>query len=319
MSKEAVLFVNTKSRRGRLWFKEACDTLPKMGITLHQAIALKDPSRLPDLVKREIECKTPLILVGGGDGSLSAAAKYFVGKEAILGVLPFGTGNQFARDLHIDTNVQAACKVIAEGKVMPIDVGTVGDNIFLTVTTTGITSQIAHSLTPDTKRRYGIFAYAFAVRQALARTRPFVATIETPDETFHCKTVQVVVGNGRFHAGPFLLSPEAAINDGFLNGYALTDTSRMGLLRFALAMLSGTQKNAQGVKMFRAKSVKLKTTPSRKVIVDGEELLKTPIEMGLRRRAIRVMVPQEFQPEREAAAALEQENLPETEKTSLSP
>ena len=307
MSESAVLIVNTKSRRGKLWFKQACETLPKMGVSLREAVALKDPSRLPALVEREIACGAERVIVGGGDGTLSAAAKHFLGKETIFGVLPFGTGNQFARDLHIATNVEAACRVIAEGKIMPIDVGTVGEDIFLTVTTAGITTQIARSLTPDTKKRYGIFAYAFAVRQALYKTQPFTAHIETPDETFDCRTVQVVIGNGRYHAGPFLLSAKAAINDGFLNGYALTDTSRLGLVRFALAMMSGRQEQAPGVHLFRAKSVKLATTPVQKVIVDGEELTKTPITIGQKLAAIRVMVPQDFNPEQEVEAVVRQE------------
>ena len=315
MSDKAVLIVNTKSRRGKLWFQRACETLPRLGVPLREAIALKDPSKLPELVRREIARKTERIIVGGGDGSLSAAAKHFLDKETIMGVLPFGTGNQFARDLHIDVNVEAACKVIAEGKVMPIDVGTVGDKIFLTVTTTGITTQIAHSLTPETKRRFGIFAYAFAVRQALYKTKVFTAHITTPDETFDCRTVQVVVGNGRYHAGPFLIAPEAMINDGFLNGYAITDTSRLGLVKFAIAMMSGKQNHLQGVHMFRATSVQLATTPMQKVIVDGEEALQTPISIGLKRKAIRVMVPQDFQPEKEVEEAMKQEKERNPENT----
>src|SRR5262249_34344091 len=123
----------------------------------------------------------PLIVVGGGDGTLRSVARAFVGSRSTLGVLPLGTGNQFARDLGIDVEIEAACRILTDGKAAAIDLGTAGDDYFLTVATVGLSTHIAADLTGGEKRRFGLFSYAIALLRALRRLQPFRATLTMPE------------------------------------------------------------------------------------------------------------------------------------------
>jgi diacylglycerol kinase (ATP) len=292
--KHAVVIVNTHSRRGKEWYPQVLETLPKHGIVIEKAIPLKDPKRLVQVTKEAIAAGIPLVVVGGGDGTLGSVARHFIGSKSVLGVLPLGTGNQFARDLCIRVDVEAACEVIGAGKVEGVDVGFAGNDHFLTVATAGLTTLIAQQLTENAKRRFGRFVYVFALMRAIRHLVPFHAKLVTPERTLDFDTIQVVIGNGRFHAGPFPLAPDAAITTGNLVVYALATRSRLELLRFALYLPGGHQGDLVEVPTFHTTGGLLTTTPIQKVTVDGEIVEKTPMAFGVRPRALQVMVPQDF-------------------------
>lgn len=292
--KRAIVIVNTHSRRGREWYPKVLATLPKHGIVIEKAIPLKDPKRLIQVTKEAIAAGAPLVIVGGGDGTLGSVARHFIGSRSVLGVLPLGTGNQFARDLCIHADVETACEVISAGKVAGVDVGFAGSDHFLTVATAGLTTLIAQELTENAKRRLGRFVYLFALFRAIRRLVPFHAKLVTPEQTLEFDTIQVVIGNGRFHAGPFPLAPDATITNGKLIVYALATRSRMELLRFAIHLPGGHQGDLVEVPTFHTTGGTLTTSPIQKVTVDGEIVEKTPLTFGIRPRALQVMVPQDF-------------------------
>jgi diacylglycerol kinase (ATP) len=291
---EAVLIVNTRSRLGQEQYVQVQRILRDAGVNLTQSCEFR---RMDALIAKTKEVTTkgvPLIIIGGGDGTLSAVARCFVGSRSTLGVVPLGTGNQFARDLGIATEMEIACKVLIEGKPAEVDLGIAGENYFLNVATVGLTTRIAEELTVESKRRLGRFVYALALAQAMRKVRPFCATLSMPDGERTFNTLQIVIGNGRFHAGPFPLSPEATITDGKLSGYALATTSRWALLKCALRLPGGHQVELEDVTAFSTPEVTLQTSPPQRVTVDGEILFRTPIHLGIAPKALRVMVPQDF-------------------------
>lgn len=294
-SSRAALIVNTRSRRGRAWYRQAESCLRDSGIDLVQAIATRDARRVISETALAVQNRLPLVVVGGGDGTLSAVARHFIGSKSVLGVLPLGTGNQFARDLCIPTDVDAACEIITGGEVSCVDVGTIGDDYFLNVATVGLTTRIVENLTVDAKRKLGRLVYLFALTRALRRSRPFNVKLTTDQETNEYRTLQVVVGNGRFHAGPFPLAPEARITDGKLVVYVLNSTSRMGLLRFALRLPGGHHVDLEEVPAFWTTQGRIETAPVERVTVDGEIEFRTPVDFGIAEKAIRVMTPPGFE------------------------
>jgi len=290
---DAVLIVNTKSRRGRDLFSTAKSILEAEGIHLIHAWAINRPKEVLTKTREAVTQGIPLVIVGGGDGTLSEVVGSFIGSGSILGVLPLGTGNEFARDLGIDPDVKTACHVLISGRVMEVDVGRVDDSYFLNVATVGLTTRIAEGLRSDEKKRFGRLAYVFALARALTRVRPFRVMLTLPDGVHSFETLQVVVGNGRYHAGPFPLAPNATITDGTLTAYAVATTSRWGLLRFALKLPGGHHVDLDEVPAFTAASMKLETTPSQRVVADGEIKYRTPISFGIAPKSLRVMAPPE--------------------------
>lgn len=293
-SKEATLIVNARSRRGREWFPLVKERLEKEGFSLKEAHHFKDPQQIGPTVERNVKDKVPLIIVGGGDGTFSAVAKHFIGSESVLGVLPLGTGNSLARDLGIAAEVDAACDVLLSGKVVKIDLGVINDEIFVNVATIGLTTGIAQALTDDAKKRLGRFVYAVAICKAFMGLKPFEVTIETQERKETLRTLQVVIGSGKFHAGPFPLSPDASITDGKLRLYALDSCSRFALFKYAVNLPGGQFTKLSEIESFAAKGGKITTRPAKRVTVDGEVKLSTPFTFGIKHEAIQVMVPADF-------------------------
>ncbi|MEA2553230.1 MAG: hypothetical protein QOJ65_1406 [Fimbriimonadaceae bacterium] len=291
----AVLYANARSRRGQQWFAEAVEYLRKEELELKEATLMRDPAKLDQAVEKAVKGGVPMVIVGGGDGTLSGVAKHFVGSDATLGILPLGTGNAFARDLMIPANLPAACSVISRGKTREVDLGFVQDKYFVNVVTVGLTARIATELTNEAKRRFGRAAYLFAMARALQRVEPFHVKITTPEQTLEFDTLQVVIGNGRFHAGPFPLAPDASITEGRLSGYALATTSKGSFFRLAWKLHAGRQCELPEVYAISTVGGRLETSPVRKVVVDGEIEGTTPFDFRVAPKAIRVRVPEEFE------------------------
>jgi diacylglycerol kinase (ATP) len=290
----AALFVNAKSRRGEELFTLARQQLKDRGLHLVEASSFTHNGDLQEAVKRQIDAGTPLIITGGGDGTMSSVAHLFAHQKAVLGVLPLGTGNAFARDLGLNGELDHACEAIVNGKVASVDMGLIGDRQFLNVATVGLTTLIACGLNPHLKRAFGKAVYVVSILGALSRLQPFMVKLQLPDglESFEC--LQLVIGNGRFHAGPFPISPDATITGGFLAVYALATKNRSSFVRFALHMVNGTHVGLSDVKYFRVQSGILDTAPSQEITVDGEICFRTPRSFSMAERALHVVVPQEF-------------------------
>lgn len=289
----AALIVNGKSRRGREWFAQTENALREAGINLTLSKLVKDPRQMSSLVIDSIAKGTPLVCVGGGDGTFSAVAQHFIGKESILGVLPLGTGNSLARDLGINANVDEAVKTMTEGKVEHIDLGKVNDEYFVNVATIGLTTRIAEGLDDTAKKRFGRAAYLFAIIKAVASASPFRVDLTVDGERHSFRSPQIVVGSGRYHGGPFPVTPEASIESGKLAGYVLTSTKRWVLFKYAINLWLKRQTQMPEVFPFAATSLTIRTSPTKRITIDGEIKIRTPGEFKILPAAIKVMVPNE--------------------------
>ncbi|MBC8066606.1 MAG: YegS/Rv2252/BmrU family lipid kinase [Chlorobia bacterium] len=293
MSQTAALIVNGKSRRGREWFAQAENALKEAGIELSISKLLKDPRQISPIVKDAIAKNTPLVCVGGGDGTFSAVAQHFIGKESILGVLPLGTGNSLARDLGINANVEEAVKTVIEGRVEHIDLGKVNNEYFVNVATIGLTTRIAEGLDDAAKKRFGRAVYLFAIIKAVASASPFRVSLTIEGKEHSFRSFQVVVGSGRYHGGPFPVTPEASIESGKLAGYVLTSTRRSVLLKYGINLWLKRQTEMPEVFQFEAETLMIKTIPVKRITIDGEIKIRTPGEFKILPAAIKVMAPNE--------------------------
>jgi len=294
LNTKAVLLVNTHSRRGKDWYEQAKVHLKEAGVHLVDSQEFQKVDKLQHAVKKAVAAKTPLVIIGGGDGTFSATAKYFVDSESTLGVLPLGTGNAFARDLGIVADVATATKTIASGRVTNVDLGYAYDDYFLNVASIGLTTRIAAALTDPMKHKYGRFVYVVALVKAMATVQPFQVKLETENGTEEFETMLAVIGNGRYHAGPFRLSETASITEGKLSFYALATARKSAFIRFGLALATGRQGHLPEVRTQETTGGTITTTPSKKVTVDGEIYAQTPMKFKIVPKALRVLVPPEF-------------------------
>jgi diacylglycerol kinase (ATP) len=302
-SRRAALIVNTRSRSGERTFFQALDRLQEMGVTLGPTYAVRDPVRLPETVRAVLDDGSgyELLILGGGDGSVSSVVDFLAHHHVTLGLLPLGTANDFARTLGIPSDIEGACRAIAGGKVVDVDLGLAGDNYYVNVASVGLGVEATRALSPWMKKSVGPLAYPAAAIKAFLKHEPFSARLTFPDDDHepveHERLLQVAVGNGRFYGGGMVVSPQSGIDDRRLDVYAIELGRHRDLFGVARYLKSGDFIRSEAVSQYRTERVRLETEPDLAVNIDGELVTRTPQEFSVAHNALKVLVP----PESEAA------------------
>jgi diacylglycerol kinase (ATP) len=291
MSRRALLIVNSKSRSGAAQREMAMDRLEAHGIeTVHLECSRREDLS-PLIVKnaKDVDCA----IVGGGDGTLNAAAFGVIESGLPLGILPLGTANDLARTLGIPFDLDGAAQVIADGFKREIDLGIVNGEPFFNVASVGLSAELAQQLTRDIKRRYGRLGYAMVALKVLAQARPFRATIRSETENVRVRTLQIAVGNGRFYGGGNAVEQDAAIDDEHLDLYSLELNRAWKLALMARSFRHGRHGAWREVRAVRAKEFDIRTRKPRPINADGEIVTETPAHFSIRPSAVTVFAPPE--------------------------
>ena len=298
-AERAALIVNTRSRSGERVFFQALDRLQELGVSLGVTYAIRDPARLPETVREVLDNGSGyrFLILGGGDGTVSSVVDFLAHHHVVLGLLPLGTANDFARTLEIPQDIEGACKAIAGGKVVDIDLGLAGDNYYVNVASVGLGVETTRTLSPWLKKSTGPLAYPAAAIRAFLRHEPFAARLTFPDGDHepveYDRLLQVAVGNGRFYGGGMVVAPESGIDDKTLDVYAIDLGRHRNLLGVARYLRSGDFIRMEGVHHFRTSRVRLETDPELAVNIDGEVVARTPQDFSVVQNALHVLVPQE--------------------------
>jgi len=298
-AQRAALIVNTRSRSGERTFFEALDRLEELGVPLGVTYAIRDPVRLPETVRQVLHEGSGyrLLILGGGDGSVSSVVDFMAHHDVTLGLLPLGTANDFARTLEIPSDVEGACQTIARGKVVDVDLGLAGENYYVNVASVGLGVAATQALSPRLKKGAGPLAYPVAAVRAFLRHQPFSARLTFPDGDHqpveYERLLQVAVGNGRFYGGGMVVAPEAGIDDRKLDVYTIEMGRHRDLIGVARYLKSGDFIREEGVGHFRTERVRLETEPDLQINIDGEVVAETPQDFSVAHNSLKVLVPQE--------------------------
>ena len=293
----AALIVNTRSRTGERAFFQSLDHLQELKVPLGVTYPIRDPARLPETVREVIDDGYGFVILGGGDGSVSSVVDYLANRNTLLGLLPLGTANDFARTLGIPEDIEDACNTIAKGKIVDVDLGLAGDNFYVNVASVGLGVEATRALSPWLKRSTGPLAYPVAAIRAFLKHKPFSARLTFPDGDHepveYDRLLQVAVGNGRFYGGGMVVALESGIDDNTLDIYAIDLGRRRDLIGAARYLKSGDFIKTEGVHNFRTSRVRLQTEPDLPVNIDGEVVTRTPQDFSVAQNALDVLVPQE--------------------------
>jgi diacylglycerol kinase (ATP) len=294
-ARSAAVVINAGSRRGAAR-EFAVDTMRKAGVSISSVHPVMSGADLAGTLDRVLADGHDLLVVGGGDGTVSYAAGRVAGTNVVLGVLPLGTANDFARTLEIPSNLAEACATIAEGKVVDIDLGRANGEPFLNVASAGLSVAVTEALSPRLKRYIGPLAYSIATILAYTRHKPFRARLEFPDGDHEPlelgDLLQVAVGNGRYYGGGNTVSPTAGIDDHLLDIYAILAGPLREHVSIARLLKDGSFIKHDRVHHLTSRHVRLVTEPPLPVNLDGEIATTTPADFTVQRNAVHVVVPQ---------------------------
>ena len=294
LPKQAILVVNAMSRKGADVFEEVRDKLIAAGIDLIEAHAVHDPDEMDKVICAAIE-RAPMVIVGGGDGSLSTNVDFFLGKDTVFAILPLGTANSFAGTLCIPKDIDSAIDVIADGERKRIDLGCIDGDYFVNAAAIGLSPMIAETVPHKLKRHLGMVGYMVWALWCAVRFRPFRLVVTHDDG--RCEKVwatEVRIANGTHHGGVELVESQE-IDSGEIVIQAVTGTSVFGLAWSWFATLAKLKSRHGTTREFRGRKMRLDTRPRRHISIDGEVSAKTPVTVSVARGAIEVAAPREGQ------------------------
>jgi YegS/Rv2252/BmrU family lipid kinase len=289
---EAVLIVNAHSRKGEKLFQEARRKLEEAGVRLTAAHAVRDPRKLKATTDEAVRGGAPMVIVGGGDGSLSCTVDFLVEHDCVFAVLPLGTANSFARTLGLPLDLDGAIDTIANGRRRRIDLGVLNGDYFANSAAIGLSPMIGDGIPWRLKRYLGRFGYLLWASWCLLRFRPFILTVDDGNGPQSLEAVEVRIANGRYHGG-VEVAEEADVESGDIVVQAVAGRRTFNLVLNWIATLLRLPARRQTVVSFRGPMLKIYTRPPLPVSIDGEVLTRTPAEARVAPCVIEVVVPRE--------------------------
>ncbi|HEY6046122.1 MAG TPA: diacylglycerol kinase family protein, partial [Pyrinomonadaceae bacterium] len=225
------------------------------------------------------------IVAGGGDGTINLVASKIIDSGKVLGVLPLGTLNHFARDLKIPNDLEEAVRAIAAGRVIKVDAGEVNGRTFLNNSSLGLYPIIVRER--EKKQRLGSRKWPAFVWAAFSvlRRYPFLdVRLNVDGKEFHRRTPFVFIGNNEYAMEALNIGMREHLDRGHLSVYVAHRTGRWGLFRLAVRALFGRLKNEKDFQAMQTTELTIKTRHKRvRVAFDGEiDVMEGPLHYRVR-------------------------------------
>lgn len=226
-----------------------------------------------------------LILCAAGDGTLHEALNGLRGTDAALGVIPLGTGNDFARTIGIGTSLERALEAALRGRTRRIDVGERDGRWFLNIAGSGFDAVVAERINRGYRLLSGPAAYLAAALQTLASYRPTPMRVEVDGARHEGRGFLCAVANARSYGGGMLVAPAARVDDGLFDVIFAGEMSRGAALVTLLRVFRGRHLDHPRVFQWRGRTVAIESDPPLPVLIDGELDGRTPCRFSMRPQA----------------------------------
>ena len=251
-------------------------------------------AQIPELARRAVKENSQIIVAGGGDGTVNAVAYELMGTSITLGVLPLGTLNHFAKDLHIPQDLEGAARNLITGRAVPVDVGEVNGRIFLNNSSLGIYPRIVLCEEQQKKRgRNKWVAFSQASISVLRHYSVLRVRLRVDGKELSRETPMVFIGNNKYEMEGLNFGERRRIDAGELCLFVANRAGRADLVRLAFLALSGRLHEAGDFDILITKQIEVQTQgPVVSVSTDGEvNQMKTPLNYLTHSGALRVIVP----------------------------
>ena len=249
-----------------------------------------------DTLIREAVLERPRMLIAaGGDGTISTAAGALVGTQIVLGVLPFGTLNHFAKDLGIPLELEACVQNIIDNNVIAVDVGEVNGHVFINNSSLGMYVDIVRDRErQETRLGRGKWRSLVWASASALRRYPFLTVrIAVGQEKRVFVTPIVFVGNNEYQMEGFRIGERTSLEQGALSVYVVKKHGRAALVRLSLTALFGRLQKGREFVTTNTSEFVIETRHKHVLVAaDGEvHHMSSPLRYRIRPRSLRVIVP----------------------------
>jgi YegS/Rv2252/BmrU family lipid kinase len=265
------------------------------------------PGHATQLASEAVESGRTLVLAAGGDGTLGEVVNGLAGSQTIMGVLPAGTANSFARELRLplpgllsENNLLLASDALMVGRVQTIDLGFTthqdgtGGRYWILWTGTGADSFMVNELEPRPKwsKRIGWPSYIVQGLPALSKFSHIHAWVEVDGHQFEDDYILVLISNCQRYAGGFVtLSHDSKVDDGLLEVWLFGGHGFVSMSRHAVRALQGKASKEPDAILLKGKKISIRTEPVMAVQTDGDPAGNTPLFCSVKPASLQLLTP----------------------------
>lgn len=275
-----------------------------LGDSFALTVVTGEGSELAPKVEAAILAERPELLIAvGGDGTVSHAAALARLHGLTLGIIPGGTANSIARELGIPEELEAACACLRAGLVRRVDVTDVHatgaePRVMVLMATLGLHADTIVDTSREAKRALGPLAYFATALEKLTDLTPFDVILEAEAERIEARVAVLTIANLAPDYSIWAQGPaELDERDGLLDVTLVTADTAFGLVSAGIHLYrsagEGKAADRDDVSMFRCGKLRIDASPPQRVMVDGDEVGTTPVELVCNRQAIGVIAPPE--------------------------
>lgn len=224
-----------------------------------------------ELAQKGIEDKYDVIVAGGGDGTINEVASVLKNTDAVLGLLPLGSGNGLARFLKIPLGTISAIRTLNNFAVRTIDTVTLNDRFFTSIAGIGLDAEVAHSF--KSNRFRGLLEYSRITLTALTELKAHDHVLILDGNEMKQKAIMISFANSNQFGFNMRIAPEALIDDGLLDICVIKKGNIANLINVGYNALAGIKDESGVIEYYKASEVIVKNNTELKVNIDGEAAL----------------------------------------------
>lgn len=226
----------------------------------------------------------------GGDGTLHEVVNGMVGGTQRLGIIPAGTGNDFARSLKIPFDIKDAMEVLIQERAMSIDIGRSGDKYFINFCSVGLDALIAEEANKIKRYFSSTYSYIIGVVKALGKFRSLRVELIIDDKKYDEEIMLVAVCNGGYYGGGMNIAPQAVVSDGQFDVCVVRKMPKLKLLFLFPTIFKGKHVKYDEVKIYRGENIQIFSKEEMYVNADGDIVNSRPVKFEMVHNKMEVIV-----------------------------
>ena len=291
MGTQLHLIVNPTSGRGRgITVAEQVSRLLKGRGIAHEIHLSRTPQEPTALALAAVESGPSYVVAIGGDGLVHQVASVLVRTEVKLGIIPAGTGNDFARALGVPFDIEKATHVLVDGVERYVDVGQANNRYFFSIAVLGLAAMINRRANQFKRLRVNALYSAVTVASVFL-DRPQRFTLQYDGQTRQCYSWLIAIGNTWSNARGMALVPAARPDDGLLDLCIVNGMGKLELLYTFPRVFSGKHIYSTGIDTLRGREVTISAEQPSDLYGDGEYLGSLPVTFRVLPQALKIVLP----------------------------
>lgn len=234
-----------------------------------------------------------LVVACGGDGTLSEVISGALPGDVPVGLIPSGTGNDFARAVGLSHDPAEAARQLLAGAPRRVDLMVLDAPAARAVNIIGIgfDAAVATRMNRQSRAGGGCIPYLSAVMAELVHLRPVKLRLRVDEETWEGEALLVAIANAQSYGGGMRVAPDARIDDGLLDIVIVEPLGRLDFLRTLPKVFKGTHLQHPAVSCRRGREIVVESDEPVPALVDGDVRAQTPLQVTVAPGAVKLWLP----------------------------